>query len=40
MGELTVGQHLIPYRFSLCALGEGFKSGAASASAAVTIDWE
>ena len=40
LGELTVGQHLIPYRFSLCALGEGFKSGAASASATVTIDWE
>ncbi|HHR6023064.1 hypothetical protein [Providencia alcalifaciens] len=40
LGELTVGQHLIPYRFSLCALGQGFKSGAASASATVTIDWE
>ncbi|HHR6036840.1 TPA: hypothetical protein ACS70C_001201 [Providencia alcalifaciens] len=40
LGELTVGQHLIPYRFSLCALGEGFKSGAASASATITIDWE
>ncbi|WP_272522634.1 hypothetical protein [Providencia sp. PROV202] len=40
LGELTVGQNLIPYRFSLCALGQGFKSGAASASATVTIDWE
>ncbi len=40
LGELTVGQNLVPYRFSLCSLGEGFKSGAASASATVTIDWE
>lgn len=38
--ELTVGSHQIPYRFSLCALGQGFKSGAASATATVTIDWE
>ncbi|HHR6131996.1 TPA: hypothetical protein ACS72K_003640 [Providencia alcalifaciens] len=40
LGELTVGSHPVPYRFSLCALGEGFKSGAASATATVTIDWE
>ena len=40
LGELTVGSNQVPYRFSLCALGEGFKSGAASASATVTIDWE
>ena len=40
LGGLTVGSHQVPYRFSLCALGEGFKSGAASATATVTIDWE
>ncbi|WP_230082480.1 hypothetical protein [Providencia sp. wls1921] len=40
LGELTVGPHQVPYRFSLCALGQGFKSGAASATATVTIDWE
>lgn len=40
LGELSIGQNLVPYRFSLCALGEGFKSGAASATATVTIDWE
>ncbi|MEQ5127759.1 hypothetical protein ABN225_13270 [Providencia alcalifaciens] len=40
LGELSVGQKLVPYRFSLCALGEGFKSGTASATATVTIDWE
>ncbi|MBS0925251.1 hypothetical protein JK188_12245 [Providencia sp. JGM181] len=40
LGELTVGPHQVPYRFSLCALGEGFKSGAASATATVTLDWE
>ncbi|HHR6079057.1 TPA: hypothetical protein ACS7ZY_001402 [Providencia alcalifaciens] len=40
LGELTVGSHQIPYRFSLCSRGDGFKSGAASATATVTIDWE
>jgi hypothetical protein len=40
LGDLTVGSHQVPYRFSLCALGEGFKSGAASATATVTLDWE
>jgi hypothetical protein len=40
LGDLTLGSHQIPYRFSLCSLGEGFKSGAASATATVTIDWE
>ncbi|MBG5884703.1 hypothetical protein I4990_17320 [Providencia alcalifaciens] len=40
LGGLTVGSHQVPYRFSLCALGEGFKIGAASATATVTIDWE
>lgn len=40
LGKLTIGSNQVPYRFSLCALGEGFKSGAASASATVTIDWE
>ncbi|WP_265694124.1 hypothetical protein [Providencia rustigianii] len=40
LGVLTTGSHQVPYRFSLCALGEGFKSGAASATATVTIDWE
>lgn len=38
--ELTVGQNVIPYRFSLCSRGEGFKSGAASGSATIKIDWE
>ncbi|HHR5883014.1 TPA: hypothetical protein ACS7XF_002997 [Providencia alcalifaciens] len=40
LGDLTIGTHQVPYRFSLCALGEGFKSGAASATATVTLDWE
>lgn len=40
LGELTVGPHQIPYRFSLCSLGEGVKFGAASATATVTLDWE
>ncbi|HHR5883443.1 TPA: hypothetical protein ACS7XF_003437 [Providencia alcalifaciens] len=40
LGGLTAGSHQVPYRFSLCALGEGFKIGAASATATVTIDWE
>lgn len=42
LGELTVGQNLIPYRFSLCATGNSPtpKLGAASGSATVTIDWE
>lgn len=40
LGNLTVGSHQVPYRFSLCALGQGFKIGAASATATVTIDWE
>ncbi len=40
LADLTVGTNQVPYRFSLCALGQGFKSGAASASATVTLDWE
>lgn len=40
LGGFTTGSHQVPYRFSLCALGKGFKSGAASASATITIDWE
>ncbi|WPA91778.1 hypothetical protein QS795_015065 [Providencia zhijiangensis] len=40
LGDLTIGSHQIPYRFSLCSLGEGVKFGAASATATVTLDWE
>lgn len=40
LGSISSGQNIIPYRFSLCSYGEGFKSGSASASATITIDWE
>ncbi|WP_433587309.1 hypothetical protein [Providencia alcalifaciens] len=40
LGDLVPGTSQVPYRFSLCSTGQGFKSGAASASATVTIDWE
>lgn len=38
--NLQQGINTIPYRFSLCSLGAGYKQGSASGTATITIDWD
>ncbi|OAT34603.1 hypothetical protein M983_1051 [Proteus myxofaciens ATCC 19692] len=38
--NLQQGINTIPYRFSLCSLGEGYKQGSASGTATITLDWD
>ncbi|UNH29212.1 hypothetical protein MNY64_17930 (plasmid) [Moellerella wisconsensis] len=40
LDDLVPGNNQVPYRFSLCSTGQGFKGGAASASAIIKLDWE
>ena len=40
LDDLVPGTSQVPYRFSLCSTGQGFKGGAASASATIKLDWE
>ncbi|WP_272689428.1 hypothetical protein [Providencia sp. PROV033] len=40
LDDLAPGTSQVPYRFSLCSTGQGFKGGAASASATIKLDWE
>lgn len=40
LDDLTPGTSQVPYRFSLCSTGQGFKGGAASASATIKLDWD
>ncbi|WP_337272160.1 hypothetical protein [Moellerella wisconsensis] len=40
LDDLVPGNKQVPYRFSLCSTGQGFKGGAASGSATIKFDWE
>ncbi|UNH24762.1 hypothetical protein [Moellerella wisconsensis] len=40
LDDLAPGTRQVPYRFSLCSTGQGFKGGAASGSATIKFDWE